>query len=93
MTDRKPLLTAALLATLIPAAALANLTVGEQVLTDEAAIRAAFEEKGLTVTEIEFEDEEIEVEYSLDGQAYEVSISASTGMITEIELEDEEDDD
>ena len=80
---------AGVLATLIPVAAFANFTVGERVGTDMDEIRAAFEAKGYTVSEIEVEDGEIEVEYTVDGQSYEVSVAADTGTITEVELEDD----
>jgi hypothetical protein len=90
MTLNKPLLSAALLAVLIPAGAFA-LSVGDTVGTDVDEIRAQFEAQGYTVTEIETEDGEIEVEY-LDGdKEYEVSIAMDTGVITEVELEDDDD--
>lgn len=89
----KATLSAALLAALIPVGALAAISVGDSIGTDVDAIRASFEAEGYTVTEIEVEDGEIEVEY-LDGdQEYEVSIAADTGLVTEIELEDADDDD
>ena len=80
------------LALLIPVGAYA-VSVGDQMGTDLEAIRASFEAEGYTVTEIELEDGEIEVEYLVDDQEYEVSIAADTGLVTEIELEDEDDDD
>ena len=92
MTKKSFFITAGALAALIPVAAFANFTVGDTMPTDEAQIRAEFEAKGYTVLEIEAEDGEIEVEYELDGQVYEVSIAADTGAITEVELEDDEDD-
>lgn len=86
-------LVSAALATLIaPTAALA-LTVGDTMTTDLDEIRSNFEADGYTVLEIETEDGEIEVEYEKDGQVFEVSIAADTGLILEVELEDEDDDD
>ncbi len=91
MTFNKPLLSAALLAALIPAGAFAAMSVGDTVGTDVDEIRAQFEAQGYTVTEIETEDGEIEVEY-LDGDTeYEVSIALDTGIVTEVELEDDDD--
>ena len=40
--------------------------------------------------EIEAEDGEIEVEYMLDGQEYEVTIAPDTGMVLEVEIEDDD---
>ena len=76
---------------LIPAAAFANFAVGDTVGTDLDEIRAKFEAQGYTVTEIEVEDGEIEVEYVLDGQEYEVTIAPDTGVVLEVELEDDDD--
>lgn len=90
MTFNKPLLSAALLAALIPAGAFA-VSVGDTVGTNVDEIRAQFEAQGYTVTEIETEDGEIEVEYLDGGQEYEVSIALETGVITEVELEDDDD--
>jgi hypothetical protein len=79
------------LATLLPVAAFAKFAVGDSVGTDPAAIRAAFEAEGYSVTEVEIEDGEIEVEYVMDGKEYEVSIAADTGLVTDIEAEDDDD--
>ncbi|MGI9394908.1 MAG: PepSY domain-containing protein [Boseongicola sp.] len=76
---------------LIPAAAFANFAVGDTIGTDLDEIRAKFEAQGYTVTEIEVEDDEIEVEYVLDGQEYEVTLNPDTGEVLEVELEDEDD--
>lgn len=92
-TGSKGLVSAIALATLIPVAAIAKISVGDNLGTDVEAIRASFEAEGYTVTEIEVEDGEIEVEYTADGQQYEVSIAAGTGLVTEIELEEDDDDD
>ena len=80
-----------ILVALIPAAAFASFAVGETVGTDLDEIRAKFESQGYTVTEIEVEDGEIEVEYVLDGQEFEVTIAADTGEVLEDELEVDDD--
>ncbi len=89
-TNTKALLLAGLL---IPGAALAQVGAGDALGTSEADIRAAVEAQGYTVSEIEFEDGEIEVEAMLNGQAYEIEIAADTGLVLEVELEDDDDDD
>lgn len=89
MTHTKTTLIAALL---IPGVAFAQLDTGAPIGTTEDAIRATLEEKGFEITEIEYEDEEIEVEAMLDGKAYEIELSAETGMVVEIELDDDDDD-
>ncbi|MGI9391087.1 MAG: PepSY domain-containing protein [Boseongicola sp.] len=76
---------------LIPAAAFANFAVGDSIGTDLDEIRAKFEAQGYTVTEIEVEDGEIEVEYVLDGQEYEVTLNPDSGEVLEVELEDDDD--
>lgn len=86
------LVSAALATLIVPTAALA-LTVGDTMTTNLDEIRSNFEADGYTVLEIEAEDGEIEVEYEKDGQVFEVSIAADTGVILEVELEDEDDDD
>jgi len=72
-----------------PALAMANISVGDTVGTDEAEIRAVVEAQGYTVTEIEIEDGEIEVEVLLDGVETELVVDMTTGIVTEIELEDD----
>ena len=86
---RKTTLTAAALAALIPVGAYANFAVGDKLGTDLDEIRAQFEAQGYDVTEIEVEGDEIEVEYVVDGTAYELEIDAATGTVLEIELEDD----
>lgn len=87
-----PTFVAGTLSVLIPAAALATVNVGDTLGTTSEEVRAQFEANGYTVLEIELEDDEIEVEYLLDGQEYEAKIALATGLVTEIELEDEDDD-
>jgi hypothetical protein len=88
-------LTAAIVS--VPLLAFAELSVGDQVGTDEAAIRAWFEAQGAEVIEIELEDSAIEVEYLLDGAEYEAELDAATGEVAALEAEgaddDEEEDD
>ena len=83
---------AALIAT-VPLAAFAGLTLGDQAGTTDAEIRAMMEAQGYEVLEIEIEDDEIEVDYVLDGVEYEAEIDPATGAIIALELEDEDDED
>ncbi|MEL7091109.1 MAG: PepSY domain-containing protein [Pseudomonadota bacterium] len=89
-TFAKPALLAALI---VPTAAFAGLELGQPLGTQEADIRAALTEMGYEVQEIEFEDDEIEAEVTLDGVAYEIELAVDTGKIIEIELEDDDDAD
>ena len=84
----KPAVVAGLL---IPSAAFAQINVGDQLGTSEDAIRAALQTKGYAVTEIEFEDDEIEVNVTADGKSLEFEISPETGLV--LAIEDEADDD
>lgn len=83
-------LTAAIVS--VPLLALAELSVGEQVGTDEAAIRAWMEAQGAEVTEIELEDGVIEVEYTLRGAEYEAELDAATGVVAAMEADDDDSD-
>ncbi|MEL6979988.1 MAG: PepSY domain-containing protein [Pseudomonadota bacterium] len=93
MTKQRASRLAAALTALIalPVAALA-VNVGETVSTEDAAIRAALEADGYEIVEIEREDDEIEVEATKGGQAFELSFDAESGQLTEIELEDGDED-
>ena len=84
------MITAAALAALVPAAAMA-LAVGDTLGTDVEEIRAKLEAEGYNVSEIEVEGNDIEVDYMVDGQEYELEVDAATGMVLEIELEDDDD--
>ncbi|WP_372574940.1 PepSY domain-containing protein [Ruegeria jejuensis] len=75
-----------------PALAMANVSLGDKLGTDEAAIRSAMEAQGYVVEEIEFEDDEIEVELAKDGVETELVLSKSDGVVTAIEMEEEDDD-
>lgn len=89
-----PMISAGILTALIPAAAFASFAAGDSMgTTDLDEIRAKFEAQGYTVLEVEAEDGEIEVEYLMDGQEFEVTIAADTGTIVEIEMEDDDEDD
>ncbi len=90
MTHTKATLLAALM---IPGVAFAQLDTGAAIGTSDDDIRAVLEDKGFEITEIEREDDEIEVEAMLDGKAYEIELSAETGMVLEIELDDDDEDD
>jgi len=70
-----------------PALAMANITVGDSLSTDEAEIRTMVEAQGYTVQDIEVEDGEFEVEVLLDGVESELVIDMTTGMVTEIETD------
>ena len=90
MNYSKSVLLAALL---IPGVALAQINAGQELGTSQNAIQAELEARGYTVIEFEIEDDEIEVEASLDGQIFEFEISPTTGQVVEIELEGDDDDD
>ena len=76
---------------LIPGIAMAQINVGDSLGTTEQAIRTELEAQGYTISEIEVEGDEIEVEATLDGQAFEFEISTKTGSVTEVELEEDDD--
>lgn len=78
---------------LIPGIAMAQINAGDTLSTTEDAIRAELESQGYVISEIEYEDDEIEVEATLNGQAYEIDINPETGAVLEVELEDDESDD
>ncbi|MEO0379214.1 MAG: PepSY domain-containing protein [Pseudomonadota bacterium] len=86
-TFTKPAILAALL---IPAAAFAQLDVGQQLGSTESDVRAALSEMGYEVQEIEIDDGEIEAEVVLDGVELEIEIAMDTGLIIEIETEDDD---
>lgn len=75
------------LATLIPGAALAQMTFGQPIGTSEDEIRANLQRQGYTVTYIEVELDEIEVEAIKDGVEYEIELAAN-GTITAFDRED-----
>ncbi|MCL6285694.1 PepSY domain-containing protein [Ruegeria sp. 2012CJ41-6] len=85
-------LTLATLLAAMPVLVLANVSLGDRLGTDEAAIRSAMEAQGYVVEEIEVEDGKIEVELVKDGVETELVLSKSDGIVTAIEMEDEDDD-
>ena len=77
----------------VPVLAFAQLALGDTIGMEETDIRAILEAKGAVVLEIEIDEDEIEVEYLLDGVTYEAEIDPVTGKLAELSLEDDEDDD
>lgn len=65
--------------------------MGDQLGTSETAIQAALEAQGFTITEIETEDGEIEVEARSGGQSFEFEVSPETGLVLAAYKEDDED--
>jgi hypothetical protein len=76
---------------LIPGAALAQINIGDQLGSSETAIQAALEAQGYTITEIETEDGEIEVEATIGGQSFEFEVSPETGLVLAAHQDDDED--
>ncbi len=77
----------------LPGLALAAVSVGDQLGTTEAEIRAALTAQGYEITEFEIEDDEIEVEAAFNGEMLELEIAPDTGLVIEIEAEDDDDED
>ena len=73
-------------------ASIPGVNTGDAIGTSEAEIVAALEALGATIDEVEVEENEIEVELTFDGVAYEVEVDITTGQIAEIEAEDDEDE-
>ena len=80
-------LSALVLGSLFPAIALAQVTVGDLVGTDDQTITATLNAAGYEVVEIEREDDELEVEVIWNGEEWEIELS-DTGHVIEIELDD-----
>ncbi len=93
MTFNKTFATLVATATLVPTMALAAASLGDNVGTTEAEIRAGLVAAGYTIEEIEIEADEIEAEVTLDGQALEIEISPENGTIVAIEADDNDSDD
>ena len=74
-------------------AALAAVSIGDQLGTTEDDIRNALTSQGYTVEEIETEDGKLEAEVSMDGQEMEVVVDAKSGLVLELELEEDDDGD
>jgi hypothetical protein len=77
---------------LLPGFALAQVNAGDILGTEEVAINASLEAQGYVVTGFEAEDDEIEVDVTLDGIAYEIEISSQDGTVLEVELDEVDDD-
>ena len=78
---------------LLPGAALAQISVGDDLGVSETAIRAALQAQGYSAAEIEIEDGEIEIDAMRGGQSYEIEVSPETGLVLAFQAEDEDDDD
>ena len=78
--DNLKLTTLSALILTVPALAWANLTPGDVMGTSEADIRAQMESLGYEVLEIEFEDDEIEVEYTFEGEGVEYRLTTPPGV-------------
>ena len=72
-----------------PALAVAGVSLGDRLGTDEAEIRAAIEAQGYIVQEIEFEQDKIEVEVLKDGVETELVLNQADGTVTGIEADDD----
>lgn len=84
-------LTLTSLITAAPVLALANVGVGDTLGTTEAEIRSVLEAQGYAIEEIEFEEDEIEVELSKDGVETELVLDVADGVVTAIEAEEDDD--
>ena len=93
MTHAKKLTAMAAILALYPTIALAEVTVGALMGTEEAQIRASLEAAGYSVKEIEIEDGEIEAEVMLDGKTLEVEISPEDGTVLALETDEDDDGD
>ena len=89
----KTLAAGAAAALLAPAIAFALPTVGERLGTDLPSVMTALTGAGYDVVELERDGSELEATILVEGEKYEVEISAETGMVLEIELYDADDHD
>lgn len=85
--------TALLTTLIIPGAALAQINAGDMLGSSETAIQATLEAQGYTITEIETENGEIEVEAKSGGQFFEFEVSPETGLVLAANQEGEDDED
>lgn len=85
--------TTLLAALILPGFALAQVNPVDSLGTTEAAISASLTAQGYVITGFETEGDEIEVDATLDGIAYEIEISPQDGTVLEVELGDEDDSD
>ncbi len=77
----------------VPALAFAQLSVGDMAGTTEEEIVAKLTASGAEIEEVEIEDGMMEVEYTLDGAEFEVTVDLASGTVTEVEMEDDDEDD
>jgi len=77
-----------LTAALVPALAAADISLGERIGIDEAAIAEALAALGYDLEEIEPEAEGLEVEVIRDGVEYELMLDPKTGTVLSVELDD-----
>ncbi|MFS4582922.1 PepSY domain-containing protein [Phaeobacter sp. C3_T13_0] len=83
----------ALVATLaVPGVAFAEINIGDEIGVSETAIRATLEAQGYTISEVETEDGEIEVEADIAGQSFEIEVSSETGMVLAVNEDDDDED-
>ena len=90
MTFNRTLATLLATAALAPSIAFAAVSVGDTVGKTQEEIRTALEKQGYQIREIEVEDDEIEVEATLDGTALEIEIEPENGMVVGIEIDDDD---
>lgn len=83
----KRAMTGACVAVLIlaPAAASAAVSKGDVLGTNEKDVRAALEQQGYSVKEIEIEDGVIEAEIIAHGAEMEIEVDATTGQVLEVD--------
>lgn len=87
MKNNGPVLTGVCVAMLLlsPVAASAAVSKGDVLGTNEQDIRAALEQRGYTVQEIELEDGVIEAEFIAQGTEMEIEVDKVTGQVLEVE--------
>ncbi|MCR9137551.1 MAG: PepSY domain-containing protein [Alphaproteobacteria bacterium] len=87
LKNNGPALTGVCVAMLLlsPVAASAAVSKGDVLGTTEQAVRAALEQKGYTVQEIEIEDGVIEAEFIAQGSEMEIEVDKTTGQVLEVE--------
>jgi hypothetical protein len=77
----------------VPTLSFAQLSLGDVAGTTETEIRTTLEASGAVIQEFESEDGMIEVEYTLAGAEFEVTVDPASGKVIEIENEEDDDDD
>jgi len=74
---------------LLSTAAFASVSIHDKLGTEDAAITAKLVAAGYDVTEIERERDEIEIEATRNGRAYEFELDPKTGEVIGVELDDD----